>query len=160
MNPQFQQMLQEATRLTRAGRLNEATQMIQHALRGQPDEIESANARDIPARVPDGLAVPLLPAMGHVEPSRPAVPSGDRPVRRPAAMNGAEAIRHSGRALDFKVHLPPAHQGRPLPLVVMLHGCTQAPDDFAAGTRMNLLAEELGCYVVYPQQSAKANVQR
>ncbi len=38
MNPQFQQMLQEATRLTRAGRLNEATQMIQHALRGQPDE--------------------------------------------------------------------------------------------------------------------------
>lgn len=157
MNPQFQQMLQEATRLTRAGRLDEATQMIQHALRGQPDEIGSANARDIPARVPDGLAVPLLPAMGHVEPSRPAVPSGERPARRPAATNEAAGLRHNGRALDFKVHLPPAHRGRPLPLVVMLHGCTQNPDDFALGTAMNEHADREGFVVLYPAQSRTAN---
>ena len=54
MNPQFQQMLQEATRLTRAGRLDEATRMIQHALRGQPGKGESAEARDVPAQMPGG----------------------------------------------------------------------------------------------------------
>jgi poly(hydroxyalkanoate) depolymerase family esterase len=45
-------------------------------------------------------------------------------------------------------------------LIVMLHGCTQSPDDFAAGTRMNLRAEEYNCFVAYPAQSASANVSK
>ena len=43
---------------------------------------------------------------------------------------------------------------------VMLHGCTQDPDDFAAGTRMNELARETGFFVLYPAQSQQANPQR
>jgi hypothetical protein len=57
----------------------------------------------------------------------------------------------------YKLYIPSYH-GQALPLVVLLHGCTQSPDDFAAGTRMNLIAEEQTCLVVYPAQSSEANV--
>ena len=58
---------------------------------------------------------------------------------------------------DYKVYVPSRAEGRALPLIVMLHGCTQHPDDFAAGTGMNRLAEERGFIVAYPGQPASAN---
>jgi poly(hydroxyalkanoate) depolymerase family esterase len=57
----------------------------------------------------------------------------------------------------YKLYIPSGYHGQTLPLVVMLHGCTQSPDDFAAGTRMNVLAEEYQCFVVYPAQTPAAN---
>jgi poly(hydroxyalkanoate) depolymerase family esterase len=58
---------------------------------------------------------------------------------------------------DYKVYVPSGAKGRRLPLIVMLHGCTQHPDDFAVGTGMNRLAEERGFIVAYPGQAASAN---
>jgi poly(hydroxyalkanoate) depolymerase family esterase len=57
----------------------------------------------------------------------------------------------------YKVYLPAGYSGQAMPLVVMLHGCEQTPDDFALGTRMNQLADELGFLVAYPAQAWTAN---
>ncbi len=60
----------------------------------------------------------------------------------------------------YKLYVPSCYNGQPMPLLVMLHGCSQDPDDFAAGTQMNAVAEERGCLVLYPAQSPEANQSR
>jgi poly(hydroxyalkanoate) depolymerase family esterase len=69
----------------------------------------------------------------------------------------AGAFSNAAGSRTYKLFVPSRARGQPLPLVVMLHGCTQSPDDFAAGTRMNFLAEEQNCFVVYPEQPSGAN---
>jgi poly(hydroxyalkanoate) depolymerase family esterase len=58
---------------------------------------------------------------------------------------------------NYRLYVPSKPASGPRPLVVMLHGCKQNPEDFAAGTTMNLLAEENGCLVLYPEQAGTAN---
>ncbi|CAN7366251.1 alpha/beta hydrolase family esterase [Paraburkholderia sp. SIMBA_054] len=63
-------------------------------------------------------------------------------------------------ARNYKVYIPASYGSDPLPMIVMLHGANQDPDDFAAGTRMNILAEEARYIVVYPEQPQSANAAR
>lgn len=58
------------------------------------------------------------------------------------------------------MYIPSRYRGQKLPLVVMLHGCRQSPDDFAAATRMNERAQERGFIVAYPGQAWRANLDR
>ena len=88
---------------------------------------------------------------------------GQMPVRTPAAPlpEGAKfdsgSFANAAGSRQYKLYVPAAYHDQALPLVVMLHGCTQDPDDFAAGTQMNAVAEARQCLVLYPQQSQSAN---
>jgi poly(hydroxyalkanoate) depolymerase family esterase len=93
------------------------------------------------------------------------------PFNAPPLSSGAAAIGLPGQFIDgsytneagtrdYKLYVPSTYTGQASPLLVMLHGCTQNPDDFALGTGMNVLAEENNCLVVYPAQSQQANAHR
>src|SRR5258708_943031 len=64
----------------------------------------------------------------------------------------------SAGSRPYYVYTPANYQpGTAVPLIVMLHGCTQNPTDFAAGTQMNALADQKQFIVVYPQQTSSDN---
>ena len=124
--------------LTRHGKLADATHAIQRALLG-------AMQAGAYSPAPSGAA-------SAVDPARDPVVLDGRFVD--STFTGATGTR------CFKLFAPAGFEGEMLPLVVMLHGCTQDPDDFAAGTRMNELAQEHGFFVLYPAQAARSNTQR
>jgi poly(hydroxyalkanoate) depolymerase family esterase len=120
--------LVQATSLVRAGNVMEATSAIQRALAAGGAATRWAGASPAPD---------LRPARGRV-------------------LTGS--FSNGAGTRSYKAYLPAGHPTDGLPLIVMLHGCKQNPDDFAAGTRMNQMAEELGFVVVYPAQCGAANV--
>jgi poly(hydroxyalkanoate) depolymerase family esterase len=143
MNSAFQKLMNDATRLTRVGDLQAATAAIQAALGAKSAvheikptfDVIDVHAREVPA-----------PQQPDVDPARP----GDFV----AGSSGSGTTRR-----DYKLYIPPGAGESRLPLVVMLHGCTQDPDDFAKGTGMNDAALAQGFYVLYPAQSRRANAQ-
>ncbi|REE23385.1 poly(hydroxyalkanoate) depolymerase family esterase [Paraburkholderia sp. BL27I4N3] len=62
--------------------------------------------------------------------------------------------------LQYGLYVPTGHALEAMPLVVMLHGCTQSIEEFAEGTRMNVLADRFGFAVVYPEQSKHVHSHR
>lgn len=68
--------------------------------------------------------------------------------------------RSAHGARGYRLYIPAKRPNAPMPLIVMLHGCTQSPEDFAVGTGMNAVAEAFGCLIAYPGQPSGANVQK
>jgi poly(hydroxyalkanoate) depolymerase family esterase len=175
MHPDFQRILHEATHLTRRGNLQAATRAIQEALRSSGASPEpEGDVIDVEARVlPDPDPPTDLPPAREAQrqpvdaPARAwnAEPGSREPdattsTLAPATFN---TFHHGGPGLagrDYKLFVPAGSGNQPMPLLVMLHGCTQDPDDFAAGTRMNERAQSEGFLVLYPAQAQGANPQR
>jgi poly(hydroxyalkanoate) depolymerase family esterase len=180
----------EATRLTHAGRLAEATTLLQRMLRSEtPPAFGIAN--DI---APTGRAPPIINAKaetieetnrsllnaatsaqphfralrGSLDRSSGRFRAGLQGLTQPVPVSTPDIVPEGGKFIEaaysnpagsrvYKLYIPSRYHGQALPLIVMLHGCTQSPDDFAAGTRMNVIAEEQACLVVYPAQPSDAN---
>lgn len=190
MNNDMQNGMAEATRLTREGRLSEATALIQRTLGGgffpTPPE-ETGEVVEATSRIVDETPQSEAPRSDASQPESPSRPTTHnlRPAPAPprrhrsaprspdgipgatedlAAPDGGRFIErsHSNKAgtRAYKVYVPSGYVGQEVSLVVMLHGCTQNPDDFAAGTRMNALAEEHTFLVAYPAQAAGANISK
>ena len=122
--------------------------------RVQPVAESPENASDRRhGRILEGLKLEGLHLERLFSPAVARAPLGDPDGRRFEQRSFANAA--GSRA--YKLYVPGGHAGEPLPLVVMLHGCTQSPDDFAVGTRMNQIAEEQKFLVAYPAQASSAN---
>ena len=81
----------------------------------------------------------------------------------PSGLESTSPTRRMAYWLYLPKPVPRADVGdtdKPMPLVVMLHGCQQTASDFAKATQMNELAERKGFAVLYPQQSASADAHR
>ena len=176
----------EATRLTRQGRLVEATALIQQTLAGPAaarrapdappaeeqtgdaaarysDPTPALRARErTPMRwLPSGRIPRLatLPSRGAPAPHRAHQSAAPAP-KRPAGRFGAFSYTNAAGTRAYRLYVPTGHTGGPVPLVVMLHGGTQDAATFASATAMNHIAEHQTFLVVYPEQAPSANAGR
>jgi poly(hydroxyalkanoate) depolymerase family esterase len=186
MKTLFSTVMRKATQLTCAQNAIEASRVIQRALMGHapsPDaqppgssrgvEQPQRDARDARIGLRDTAnerrpAARVKRPMGEVLESlrRADLPSfrldplplvKSRKVPVPDGADLSRSFTCEAGSRDYKIYVPRRTNGRKRPLFIMLHGCTQNPDDFALGTHMNRLAEEHGFIVAYPGQPVSAN---
>jgi len=131
--------------------------LAQHGLWG-----DTEGGADMPA-AQGPMGGPMASQMAELSRLRP-MGGGARPAARaPAIPDGASFIgaSHAGRtgARDYRTYIPASATEGVAGIVLMLHGCTQNPEDFAIGTGMNAQAEAHRLVVIYPEQARGANAQ-
>lgn len=167
MKKLFGGAIEEAVKLARAQDLVEATRVL---MRNLTDGGNAAPPHHDAPETPTAprVALPLGETLarlrdGTLPKLAPSVEALAKLAKRPrvSAPEGASFLSRTfsceSGSRPYKVYVPSDSAGRRLPLVVMLHGCTQNADDFAAGTAMNAHAERLGFVVAYPEQPMSAN---
>lgn len=151
--------MQEAMGLVRTGDLQAATSAIQRGLRNASESTQTTADNSV-------LRGAMIEGQYRVMTDAPDDSSKVRET--PEAVNhrvgkgvGGEFLGDrftcDAGTLEYKLFIPARCASVGAPLIVMLHGCTQSPDDFARGTRMNELAQEHGYVVAYPAQTPSNN---
>lgn len=151
----IQRALESAGLDTSAGPMRGVTETIRRSLAearlgGTGQQLESEVAIDV-------AAGPVL--SGEAEECTSERNRSVGELQRPGSFEAREFSNHAGTR-TYKVYVPFGTANAPRAMMVMLHGCTQSADDFAAGTQMNRLADEHGFLVVYPEQAADANASK
>ena len=142
--------------------LTSDAETIEHDAALGPKATRKSRHRFAHGKMPfDGLAglnLPTsLPGLGL---NTPAMLKARKPVEVPhGAQYLSRSFTCSAGTRSYKLYIPSKPAAEHRPLVIMLHGGTQDADDFAVGTRMNDVAEALGCIVAYPIQPQAANAQ-
>jgi poly(hydroxyalkanoate) depolymerase family esterase len=163
MKPRLLDAMGEALSLVRQSNVAEATALLRSALSGEAPPGRDSASDAQPRLPPPAFAQPPRRPLGevlHALRTRPAVPGG-APEAESARDFGERFLKRVYRgpagSLNYRLYFPADRERRELALVLMLHGCTQNPEDFALGTRMNELADEFGLIVAYPHQPRRAN---
>jgi poly(hydroxyalkanoate) depolymerase family esterase len=156
INETIQRALASAGLDTTTGPMREVTDIVRRALSAgrvaEPAQrFDTGSVVDVEARVVAAAEV------GHARHERSCA-MGD--VKQRAGSFEAHEFSNAAGTRTYKVYAPVVKRDAPCPMIVMLHGCTQFADDFAAGTQMNRLADEHGFLVVYPEQAAHANASK
>lgn len=160
INDTIEQALNSAGLNTQTGPMKNVMDTIQQSLAATGLNLVRPVAREHGVTI-DGVAREIFTPRERTDeaPSRPTAPTDQV---GPGQFVSRSFTNHAGTRA-YKLYIPSsysAQSGEPVPVVVMLHGCTQSPDDFAAGTRMNALADQSGFLVVYPAQTVHANGSR
>lgn len=162
MNDAFLASMREAMHLLKTAGPMEATTAIQRALGHHSTDLGlGKHSAPMPAQIVESL---LTDERSHLDKVEPVTSFVEPKIPRHAIGTGhfsQHTFANQAGQRSYKVYAPAGEaRAEPMPLVVMLHGCTQDANDFAAGTRMNTLADDLGFVVVYPIQSPAANTSK
>ena len=90
--------------------------------------------------------------------SGPSMRADSQPITVPeGALFKDNTFTCASGSRRYRLYVPASASEGASGVVMMLHGCTQTPEDFASGTGMNALADRDGFVVIYPAQSRGDN---